>query len=274
MLIQSIIASVITVLGALGSIIICSRINLLQKYVRYVVSISIGVLIGLVFFDLIPETLEQAPRAGMYALILGFLFFIILSRVLKQYHHHHENDECAHTHVSDGKFIVLGDAIHNMVDGIIIITAFSVSTEVGIAATIGIFLHELPQEIAEYFILINAGYTKFKAIFYNALSASTILIGVGIGYLFLESATAVSGILLGIASGNILYVILSDLVPRFLTKSQPRKKLFIELMLVCIGVLLMVGIIETYGHGHEDERNVIDVERHIGQSTPQALLAE
>lgn len=247
--------------GSIGSVLLASFFLPLRSYIRYIVSISIGVLIGLVFFDLIPEALEESAEMGMYALIGGFLFFILLSRVFKHYHHHHENEECEHSHSSDTSFIVFGDALHNTVDGIIIVTAFSVSVEVGIAATIGILLHELPQEVAEYAVLRGAGFSKIKAILYNIVSASTVLLGVMIGYFFLEFSHSLSGILLGVASGNLLYVIMSDIVPRVLDRNKPKKKLFSELLLILFGVVLMATIVHFAHREHVE----LEPTEHIGQ---------
>lgn len=181
---------------------------------RYILPVAVGVFLGIVFFELIPETLEASHDFGPIAIIIGFLGFYLLSHILETYHHHHhDNDEHDHCARSGARMLLMGDAIHNFADGIVIATAFMVNPVVGIAATLGIALHEIPQEIAEFGVLIQSGYTKKNALLLNALSASTSVVGVLLTYLFAQSLGTFSFILTGITAGNLLYIATADFIP-------------------------------------------------------------
>lgn len=181
---------------------------------RFIIPAAMGVFLGVIFFELIPETLEANELYGAIAIVTGFLAFYLLSHIIKTYHHHHHEDEnanCEHKK-SRASRLMIGDTVHNIADGIVIASAFFINPAVGIAATIGIALHEVPQEIAEYAVLISAGYTKRKALFLNFVSAISILVGVVLSYVFIAAGDYL-WILTGLAAGNLLYITASDMIP-------------------------------------------------------------
>ncbi len=179
---------------------------------RIIIPVAIGVFLGVIFFELIPKTLEGSEFYGPVAIVAGFLLFYVLSHFLQSYHHHHEDDGAAYEHGRGARMLLAGDAIHNIADGVVIVGAFLVNPAVGIATTLGIALHEIPQEIAEYGVLIHAGFSRKKALFYNFLSASSIFLGVLMASLFVHLGDYL-WILTGIAAGNLLYIVASDMIP-------------------------------------------------------------
>lgn len=224
---------------------------------RFIVPVAIGVFLGVIFFELIPETLEHAPFYGSVAVVVGFLSFYLLSHYLRTYHHHHDNhdtdDHCENKH--GASMLLIGDAVHNIADGVVIASAFLINPIVGIAVTIGIALHEIPQEIAEYGVLLHAGYSKKKALLYNFFSALSILLGVAVSFIFINLGDYI-WILTGLAAGNLLYIVASDLIPEL--QENTHKDHFMKTFVsTIIGLIAIVTLIswshEQFGGGHADE---------------------
>lgn len=217
---------------------------------RFIVPIAIGVFLGVIFFELIPETLEGSHFYGSIAIAVGFLSFYLLSHLLRTFHHHHddEHDDCKDT--QGANMLLIGDAIHNIADGVVIASAFLINPAVGIAATIGIALHEIPQEIAEFGVLMHSGYSKRKALAYNFLSALSIFIGVLLTALFASFGNFV-WILTGLAAGNLLYIAASDMIPELNHHTQ--KDHFMQTFVsTLIGLIAIVSLL-TWSHEHFKE---------------------
>lgn len=187
---------------------------------KFMLPIAVGVFLGVVFFELIPEALRESEALGSAAIAIGFLSFYLLSNLLHTYHHHHMGDCEEHEDKSDGTMVLIGDAVHNFTDGIVIASSFIVSPVAGIATTVGIAFHEIPQEIAEFAILLRSGYTRNKALLYNFISALSVVIGTITTLIFVVFFENVIGILIGIAAGNLLYIAASDLLPQLHSKEK------------------------------------------------------
>ncbi len=213
---------------------------------RFIVPVAIGVFLGVIFFELIPETLEGSTFYGSIAIAAGFLSFYLLSHFLRTYHHHHDDahDECEQRR--GASMLLIGDTVHNIADGVVIASAFLINPAVGIAATVGIALHEIPQEIAEYGVLIHAGYSKRKALMYNFLSASSIFIGVILCTVFISLGNFV-WILTGIAAGNLLYIAASDMIPELNHKTEHDHFMFTFLSTL-LGLVAIVSLL-AWSHG-------------------------
>jgi zinc and cadmium transporter len=197
--------------------------------------LSIGAFLGVTFFELLPETFEMTEWASL-SVAAGFMGFFVLSRLISEYHHHHHTGE-GHTHVhARGSLILLGDAVHNLADGVVIAASFFVSPALGIATTIGIALHEVPQEIAELSILMHSGYSRTKALVWNMISALTIVVGVILTNSFATFFESSVGILIGIVAGNLLYIAASDLLPTLSETRNSRTTFVRQSGLVLIGL--------------------------------------
>jgi zinc and cadmium transporter len=207
---------------------------------RFILPTAVGVFLGVVFFELIPETLEASHEWGPIVILAGFLGFYLLSHLLDTYHHHHvdEHDAC---NKNGARKLLIGDAFHNLADGVVIASAFMIDPSIGILTTLGIALHEIPQEIAEYGVLIASGYTKSRALFLNFISASSVVVGVILTYLFANVLGSSVFVLTGIAAGNLLYIATADLIPelRESHKDHFMKTFFTTLVGAClIGALV------------------------------------
>jgi zinc and cadmium transporter len=209
---------------------------------RFILPTAVGVFLGVVFFELIPETLEASHEWGPVAIAVGFLGFYFLSHFLETFHHHHFDsaDACEK---NGAKMLLIGDSIHNLADGIVIATAFMINPIVGVLTTVGVALHEIPQEIAEFGVLIQSGYTRSRAALYNLFSASSVILGVLLTYLFVTSLEGYLFILTGIAAGNLLYIATADFIPELRHSHRDHFfKTFTATLLgvVVIGVLIML----------------------------------
>ena len=231
-------AFAITLLSITGALVF-TRNNKTKLPNTIMLPLALGVFLSVIFFELIPESISASGVWGSAAIAIGFMAFFLLSKVLRTFHHHHEDCVDDHHGKSAGTMVLIGDMVHNFADGIVIGSAFIVNPAVGIATTIGIALHEIPQEIAEFSILLHAGYSRKKAILLNLVSATSIVIGVVITFLLLEFFESALGILLGLAAGNLLYIAASDLLPHFHTEEHGSKSFWTTFLITSFGLVSM-----------------------------------
>jgi zinc and cadmium transporter len=211
---------------------------------RFVLPAAVGVFLGIVFFELIPETLEASHAWGPITILVGFLAFYLLSHFLETFHHHHFDS--ADTCMTGGaRMLLWGDAIHNLADGVVIASAFMVNPWVGVLTTIGIALHEIPQEIAEFSVLLHSGCTRSAALIYNFASATSVILGIALTYLFAENLEGSLFILTGVAAGNLLYIATADLIPEL--RESHRDHFYKTFLATLIGIVIIGGL-TTFSH--------------------------
>lgn len=234
------------------------RLGGLQKYV---VPVAVGVFLSLVLYELIPETLELSPSFGGITVAFGFISFYVLANVLHKRYHHLETDECDRKGAAS--LLLIGDAIHNAADGVVLGGAFLIDPSIGVATAIGLALHEVPQEIVEFGVLIRAGYSRTKAALFNLISASSILLGTVLIFIIAEHAEEYIWVLTGIAAGNLLFLAASDLLPRIHGSLKEFGSIWYPTMSIVLGFLIMTSVInwthEQYGHGLEEHTEETDV---------------
>ena len=215
-----------TLLGGLLSVSIAASLTVavLTRMVRHLVSLSAGVLLATALLHVLPEAFESgASPHGLFATLLaGLLFFFLLEKVeLYRHTHHHEGDGHHHHHRFDaeqagrgGWSVLVGDSIHNFCDGIIIAAAFLADTQLGVVTSLAIIAHEIPQEVGDYIVLLNAGFSRAKALLYNAVSGLSAVIGGLVGYVLVGPWQTLFPYLLVIASSSFVYVAVADLIPQ------------------------------------------------------------
>ena len=215
-----------TFLGGLLSVLVAASltIGVLTRVVHHLVSLSAGVLLGTALLDVLPEAFERhaSPQKLFLTLLLGLLFFFLLEKAeLYRHSHHHEGDDHHHHHGFDeqqagrgGWSVILGDSIHNFCDGIIIAAAFLADTRLGVVTSLAIIAHEIPQEVGDYIVLLNAGFSRAKALFYNALSGLAAVVGGIVGYFIVGPWEALFPYLLVVAASSFIYVAVADLIPQ------------------------------------------------------------
>ena len=262
----ALIAAVCVALISIVGVALFGHSGRLVGIERYAVPVAVGVFMSIVLYELIPETIEAAPETGGLAVAFGFISFYILANILHKKFHHLEAEDCDRKGAA--MLILIGDAIHNIADGVVLGGAFLIDPTVGIATAIGLALHELPQEIVEFGILIRAGYTRSRAVFLNLLSASSIILGLILIFLVSEHAASYTWVLTGIAAGNLLFLAASDLLPRIHGNLKHYGNVWKASASIILGFIVMTIIIHTvheyYGHAHEGEHQHTDTVEHMG----------
>jgi zinc and cadmium transporter len=235
----------VSAISLIGIIALGMEETLLERIVIYLVSFSAGALFGDAFIHLIPHAANHhgfGAMAGMYV-----LSGIVVSFVVEKYihwHHHHTyggTDECEDCVEPFSYMILLGDGVHNVIDGMIIAASYLASVPLGIATTIAVALHEIPQEIGDFAVLIHGGFSKWRAIGYNFLTALTAFAGAAITIEMAGSIEGMNAVLLPFAAGGFIYIAGSDLLPEI--KDEPdRRKSAIQMAAFLIGILLMYAL--------------------------------
>ncbi len=234
-----IIISFISLIGALS---LSLKEETVKKYVSLFVSLAVGALLGDAFIHLIPEVFKNSsnPLSVSLLIILGILLFFIIEKFL---HWHHHEDDTGENHIHPvGKLILFSDGFHNLIDGIIIGVSFLISVPIGIATATAVFLHEIPQEIGDFAVLIHSGYSKKRALWLNFISALMAVVGVFIALIFGNIAEIFSLWILPIGAGGFIYVALADLIPE-LQKTKEIKYSFFQILNVSLGILAMAALV-------------------------------
>ena len=259
---EPLLAAITVSLLSLTGVVLFGQRGALTGTNRFIIPIAIGVFLGVVFFELIPETLAVAGEIGSLPMVLGFVGFYLLSQFLHTYHHHHGDQADGCEEKAGASMLLVGDAIHNLADGIVIASAFLINPAVGAATTIGVALHEIPQEIMEFAVLLRAGYSKFQAALYNLASASSVIVGAALTLLLAEVFAQYIWILTGLAAGNLLYIAASDLLPGVHAKSRASGQVISSVIAMLVGLLGIVMLLgwthEEFGHGHESHEQSLE----------------
>lgn len=245
---SSVIISLIAIIGALPLII---KKNVPQKFLTVLLSISVGTLLGSAFIQLIPEAASHGFTLSIPIYIMvGFITFFLLEKFIHSNHEHHSHHHGKkHSHgYCLGILNVFGDAVHNFIDGLVIGSMYMISIPLGISATISIAFHELPQEIADFGILLYSGFSKKKAMFYNFLSAVTAVVGTIIGILLTNKLTNFNEFILPFTAGIFLYIGASNLVPELHKNCSFKESLF-HVFAILMGFSI-IALVTILGPGH------------------------
>ncbi len=235
---------IVSSISLLGILALGCKDATLQKVLPYVITFSGGALLGDVFLHIIPEIAEDGFHTDIsYTFLGGILIFFLLEKIFHWHRSHTHHDEEIHSRVI---ITQVGDTIHNFIDGMVIAGSFIVSVPLGIASTIAIILHEIPQEIGNYGILIHGGWSKGKALFYNFLTALTAFIGGLLIYFFNDAVTPYIPYLLAFTGANFLYLALSDIFPE-LNAEEDVKKILIHALFLLIGIAIMALLLGVEG---------------------------
>jgi zinc and cadmium transporter len=255
MLTHALLAGLLIATLSLSGSLLFGNARFAHSIHRFIIPLAIGVFLCVAFLELIPETLAQSSENGPLIILLGFLLFYGFSHLLRAFHHHHDDAEAYKK--DSATRLLIGDALHNATDGIVIASAFMIDPAIGLLTTIGIALHEIPQEIAEYGVLLHAGYSKRRALLLNFLSALSVFVGIFVTFMFVSLAPTLSYILIGIAAGNLLYIATADLIPELRESHQDH---FVQsFATTLIGIILMGSLIHIvheqikhaeHGDGH------------------------
>ena len=251
-----------TLAGGLLSVGIAASLTvaMLGRIVRGMVSLSAGVLLGTALLHVLPEAFESSAGARelFLTLLAGLLFFWLLEKAeLYRHVHHHEGDGHHHHHHFDaeqagrgGYSVLVGDSIHNFCDGVIIAAAFLADVKLGFVTALAIVAHEIPQEVGDYIVLLNAGFSRARALFFNALSGLAAVLGGVFGYFIVGPWQDLFPYLLVVASSSFIYVAVADLLPQLQQRLSLRDTA-VQVGWLVAGLALVVGVTGLlHGHAH------------------------
>ncbi|HLC19855.1 MAG TPA: ZIP family metal transporter [Candidatus Nanoarchaeia archaeon] len=232
----------VSLISFIGILTLSFSQHTLKRILTILVSISAGTLIGDVFLHLLPESVEN--EWAWYAVIAGMLVFFVFEKFI-HWHHRHPTKEHAHVghHPSHVGFMnIAGDALHNLTDGLIIAGSYFVSVPVGIATTIAVVLHEIPQEIADFGVLIYSGMSRTRAILMNFLSATFAIVGAVIGLVIGAKADFFVAFIIPFTAGGFLYIAGANLIPELHKETRLRPSLF-QLTGLIAGIGIMIALL-------------------------------
>lgn len=227
--------ALVSVISLVGSLALVFKKEVLEKITIILVAFSAGALFGDAFFHLLPEMAANGGDIHAWlSVVLGILIFFVLEKIICWRHCHvPTTDEHPHPF---GVMNLIGDGLHNLIDGMIIAGAFLVSPALGLATTLAIVAHEIPQEISDFGVLIHAGFTKKQAVFYNLLSATAAFVGAGA--VLLAGGTGLNGYIIPFTAGGFIYIAGSDLIPELHKETAPKESAK-QLVFIAAGAAVM-----------------------------------
>ena len=229
---------IVSLISFVGILTLTIKQKNLNKFLIYFVSFAAGALFGDAFIHLIPEAIEEVGlviQVPVY-ILLGITFSFIAEKII-QWRHCHGDQKCHPFAYMN----LLGDGVHNFIDGLIIASSYLVSIPIGLATTLAVIFHEIPQEVGDFGVLLHGGFTKSKALLLNFLSALTAVAGAVIALLLNNFIPNMTNFLIPFAAGTFVYIAGSDLIPE-LHKELSLKKSFIQLILFVLGIFVMYSL--------------------------------
>lgn len=230
---------VVSLISFVGLFTLSLSVETLKRLMFMLISFAAGTLLGDAFLHIFPEIVEEVGFGLPVGLsILGaMLLFYLLENVIHWHHYHHISEEDKHP---VGVLNLVGDGFHNLIDGIIIGAAYLVDIKLGLATTLAVAFHEIPQEIGDFAILIHSGFSKARALLLNFISALVALVGVGLAVWFGQVVAGALPLLLAFTAGGFIYIATVDLIPE-LHKEVRIGKSALQLIFLIAGIVLMAG---------------------------------
>lgn len=252
----------ISLLSFSGVVFLAFQPKVLKQLLFVLISFAVGALFGNAFFLLIPESFHHVGNDKLTGILIisGLLFMFILEKFI-HWRHNHSIDETVEQHPAKpsalGYISLVTDGLHNFTDGVLIAAAWMVSPEIGAATTVTVLLHEIPQEISDFAVLIHAGFSRKRALWLNFISACTAVLG-GVFMLLVGHFTEVATYyILPVAAGGFIYLAGTDLLPE-LHREKSTKKNLIQFAAILAGLILMYFISNNHSHAahqHSDDCN-------------------
>ncbi|MBU5687902.1 MAG: ZIP family metal transporter [Candidatus Woesearchaeota archaeon] len=232
---------IISIISVVGLILIFFKKFDYEKNIYYMISFAAGTMLAASFFEVIPESLEATGTVNY--IFLGIILFLFIEKYIHWHHCNRESCEDKHKKVKPYVFLnLLGDGLHNFIDGAIITAAYMTNFELGLLTTISVAVHELPQEIGDFSILLKGGLKFRKALLFNFLTALTAFLGMFFTIFAGNYIENINPILLSIAAGGFIYLALSDIIPET-HKETESKKIFKQTLFLILGIILVYLLI-------------------------------
>ena len=234
-----------SVLSLVGGILLLANKQIALKSAHFLSAFAAGTLLGTAFFDLLPEAFEASKTNIFFWTLLGMLVFFLLERFI---HHHDKNGDIKEKNVVV-PLIVVGDTIHNFIDGVAIAATFLINIPLGIVTTLAVAAHEIPQEIADFGLMLARGVNRGKILWINFLSSLSALLGAVLTYIYQDVLEGWLPVILAITAGFFIYIAAANLIPEI--HSQDNKSVALwETVMLFVGVLVIYFIITSLEGAH------------------------
>lgn len=232
----------VSLLSLLAIVVLWLKPKTLKKLLHPLISLAVGGLLGDAFLHLIPESFEKSKNTTWVSLLVlaGLFIFLLLEKTM-HYYHHHEHDHSQEDVHPYGYLSLIASGLHNFIDGLLIGASYLASFPLGLATTLAVILHEIPHELGDFSVLVNAGFKPSKALLFNFLSALLAIAGAVFALTVSSNPQAVTQIVLPITAGGFIYIAGSDLIPE-LHKESKRSAIIIQLLAMALGTVLMLLI--------------------------------
>lgn len=233
------------IFGSVGSVglaglLLLFRDKTLQKVSTYLSYLAGGTLLGAAFLGMIPNALKTLDvMLVMYLVLAGILFFFLLEKIILW--RLCRNKDCERRVGAAAPMILVGDAFHNAIDGVVIAASFLTSTELGVFVTLSVVFHEIPQELGDFGILIKSGLSKKKALWYNVLSGSTAILAGMLAFFFMQQMEVFTPYALAFSASSFLYIAMAELIPEMHKKTNTFESLF-QVLLIVAGIFIIFFI--------------------------------
>jgi zinc and cadmium transporter len=233
---------IISAISLVGVLVLWLKTSQLNKILLYLVSFSVGGLFGDAFIHLIPEAIEESGFGTSVSVLIlfGILSSFIVEKFL-QWRHCHIPTSAEHPH-SFAYMNLFGDAVHNLIDGLIVGGSYLASIPVGVSTTLAVIFHEIPQELGDFGVLIHGGFNKTKALRFNFLTALTAVLGAVIALVLGAALEGFIPLLIPFAAGNFIYIAGSDLIPELRKDKPDPKKAALQVISITLGVAIMLSL--------------------------------
>ena len=241
----------ISLVSLIGIVTLSVKTSVLKAGMHFFIGLAAGALLGDAFIHLIPEAFESGIEGTTFAvaILAGIVIFLFLEKYLHWHSTHTEHIKCAPGEecVVDekkpvGALILFGDGIHNLVDGAIIAASYAVSIPLGVATTIAVLLHEVPQEVSDFALLIHSGYSKVEAIVWNFVSALVALLGASLFFILGDKIENLGTLAVIFTAGGFIYIAAATLVPELQRTKHPAKSA-VEFFAVILGIGIMFALL-------------------------------
>jgi len=233
---------IISLLSLTGVFALAFNKKLLRKILLTLTSFAAGVLLAVAFFDLLPEAVELSGDSAFVYVLIGLVMFFILERFI---HWHHCHGEVCDVH-AEHYLNLIGDAMHNFLDGGIIAAAYLVDFRVGVATTIAVAAHEIPQELGDFAVLVSGGFSEKKALLFNFLTALTAIAGGLLTFYFSSIFDNLVPFIIALSAGGFIYIATADLLPA-IAKETNRNKMIQHSIAFLAGILLLFLLLSLVG---------------------------
>ncbi|MDO8628041.1 MAG: ZIP family metal transporter [Candidatus Diapherotrites archaeon] len=245
----------VSIVSLIGAITLSIKVDLLKQILPLFVAFSAGALFGDVFIHLLPEAVEEAGFSVEISItiLFGIVIFFLVEKIIHYHHkhssnlqHHIHSDQEQHSEKETHTFTymsLIGDGVHNFIDGLLIGGSYFVSIPLGISTTIAVILHEIPQEIADFGVLLHGGFSVKKALFFNFLSGITAILGVIIALAAESFIPNITHLLVPLTAGGFIYIAGSDLIPELHKETRIIESLK-QLFMFSIGILVMLWLLK------------------------------